>query len=282
MKQIDFVKADREAIAEMQELIELERRKPADQRDYDRIEQLTAVIYEATSIENLNEIAARKIEELTQISAKKNRSFVRTRWMRRAAILAACAMLCVGLNAWSLHVYGMSFPKAFYRITNGGVLFKISDLEPETIELQTSEDDPFGIRTECSKHGFSPLTPAYLPDGMILTILSVSDAKAGEHDGKKANVYFTYRDSKVPSETVSLNYSFIEDDFQLNNTEWGFPSDELKVHGEEIGGKNVVISWEDEVFHAAFSEKDRHIVYQISTNYIGYDESYRILCSYFE
>ena len=272
---MDFSKADRETIAEMQHLIEQERRKPADKRDYDLIEQLTAVIYEATSSVDLSEIAEQNIAEIEKISMEKTRDVQRTRWTRRFVGMAACAMLFIGLNAWTLHVYGMGLPKTIYQMTKGGISFQMTDLDSNIIELPVSEDDPYGIRTECEKHGFSPLTPAYLPNDLVLSVLDSNDATT-------TAVNFIYRNSQDPSKTVSFNYTYIAEQQRFEDTDFGFPSDEHNIRTEEINGKTVLISWEDGVFHAAFCDSNKHIVYQISTNYIGYDESYQMLRSYFE
>lgn len=267
-------KADRETIAEMQDLLALECRKPANKRDYDMIEQLTAAIYEATSEANLSEITARNIEKLAAISAKKTGSVRKMRLIRRSAALAACAVLCIGLHAWTMSAFGMGLPAAIYQVTKGGISFRMNDLEATPIHLPASTEDPYGIRTECGKHGFLPLTPTYLPDDLILTVLDT-------HDAAMTNVNFHYRDRQDEKKTVSLDYTYIADKQIYENFDWGFPTEQYHVNTETINGKNVLISWEDTVFHAAFCDPECRIVYHISSNNIGYEETYQILCSYF-
>lgn len=274
---MNHYQADRETIAEMCDLIEQERQKPANQRDYELIAQLSSAIYEATSNESLDEIAQRNIAMLSEISSKKTSFVYRGRLARRFIVLASCLLLCIGLNTWTLYAFGMGLPKTIYQITKGAISFRPSDLEPNAINLPVSEEDPYGIQAECRKQGFSPLTPAYLPDDMILSILRSNGA-----DAKIKRVDFTYRSSKDSEKTLSLDYTFSEDAQLYNKFDYGFPTDHYNITEEKFNGKNVLISWEDEVFHAAFCDNDKQIIYHITSNHIGYDETYRILCSFFE
>ncbi len=267
------VKADKEMIAEMQSLLEQESRKPANKRDYKMIEQLSAAIYEATSTDDLSVIAEKNINQLAAQSAEKSRKLRQSRWMRPAVTLAACVVICLCLNAWTIHTFGQNLPKTIYQITQGAISIRPSDLDPAIIRLESSADDPYGIRTECEKLGFSPLTPAYIPTDMKLQDLTSNDAPI-------KRVTFTYKSSK--HNNLQLHYKYAVDQQVYESIDFGFPSDHYQIHEETIGGKTVLISWEDEVFHAAFCDSDAHIVYHMSSNYIGYDESYRVLCSYFE
>lgn len=264
--------ADREMIAEMQGLLEQESRKPADKRDYDLIAQLAAIIYEATSADDLSE---KSISLTTMQSTEKSRKLHQNRWIRLAVSLAVCAILCIGANAWTLHVFGTSLTDMIYQVTKGGISFHPADLDHSIIELETSADDPYGIRTECEKFGFSPLTPAYLPENMNLYMLN-------EFDDKTQYLSLTYRETKKSKKHIMLSYEYAEEQNIYENINFGFPCDDYNIHEKEIGEKTVLISWEDEVFHAIFCDDEKHIIYHISSNHIGYDESYRILCSYFD
>lgn len=267
------VKADKEMIAEMQSLLEQESRKPADKRDYKMIEQLSAAIYEATSTDDLSVIAEKNINQLAARSAEKSRKLRRSCWMRPAVSLAAFVVICLCLNAWTVHAFGMGLPETIYQIARGGISLHPSDLDSPTIELETSEDDPYGIRTECEKLGFSPLTPSYLPEGMQLKDLTSNDEQI-------KHITFTFRTNK--RNNLMISYRYAEEQQFYDNSYFGFPSDHYQIHEETIGGKTVLISWEDEVFHAVFCDSDAHIIYHMGSNHIGYDESYRVLCSYFE
>lgn len=270
---MNLTRADREMVAEMQTLLEQESRKPVQKRDYDLIEQLSAAIYEATSNEDLSAIAAKNIAQLAAQSAEKSRKHRYSRRMRTAVALAACVVLFLGLNAWTIHTFGMNLPKTIYQITQGGISLRPTDLESQIIELEPSEDDPYGIRTECEKLGFSPLTPSYLPEGMQLKDLTSNDEQI-------KRIRFAFRSNKEAQ--LHLIYHYAENQQVYESTNFGFPSDSYQIHEETIGGKTVLISWEDEVFHAEFCDSDAHIIYHVSSNHIGYDESYRVLCSYFE
>lgn len=266
-------KADREMVAEMQAILEQESRKPAAKRDYALIEQLSEAIYEATSNEDLSAIAEKNILLLAEKSSEKNHRLRQIRRMRPAAVLAACAMLCLGLNFWTLHALGTNLPETIYQLTKGGISLRPDDFDSSVIKLEPAEDDPYGIQAECKKLGFSPLTPAFLPEGMQLRDLNTDDAKI-------KTIQFAFKGSKQTQ--LHLLYKFAEKQQDYDSINFGFPSDHYQFHEEMLGGYKVLISWEDEVFHAAFCDKEAHIIYHIASNHIGYDESYRVLCSYFE
>lgn len=270
---MNLTRADREMVAEMQTLLEQESRKPAQKRDYDLIEQLSAAIYEATSTEDLSAIAAKNIAQLAAQSAEKSRKHRYSRWMRPVVALAACVMICLCLNAWTIHTFGMNLPKTIYQITKGAISLRPGDFDSSVIDLEIAEDDPYGIRTECEKFDFSPMTPSYLPEGMQLQDLTSNDAKT-------KRVTFTFRSSK--HNNLQMSYRYAEKSQDYENVYFGFPSDHYQFHEENLGGYTVLISWEDEVFHAVFCDSDTHIIYHLGSNHIGYDESYRVLCSYFE
>ena len=189
----------------------------------------------------------------------------------------ACALLCIGANAWTLHAFGMSLTDTIYQITKGGISINPTDLDPSVIKPETSADDPYGIRTECEKFGFSPLTPAYLPENMKLYLLSESP-----NDARYKNFVFTYKEKPKSKTHISFSYTYAEEQSTYESLDCGFPCDDYNIHEEEIRGKTVMISWEDEVFRAAFCDSEQHIIYKINSNHIGYDESYKILCSYFD
>lgn len=272
---MELTHADREMVAEMQELLEQESRKSADKRDYDLIAQLAVAIHESTSSDDLSEVTEQNIAQIAMRSAEKSRKLHRNRWIRPTVSLAACALLCISANAWTLQALGTSLPNTIYQITKGGISFHPMDLGQSVIELEASENDPYGIRKECEKLGFSPLTPTYLPKNMKLYLKS-------ENDAKIKDLTLTYKEEYSSKKHIQVGYTYIEEQGLWESTDYGFPCDNFNIHEEEIGGKTVLISWEDEVFHAAFCDSEEHIIYHIISNHIGYDETYKILCSYFE
>ena len=158
--------------------------------------------------------------------------------------------------------------EALYQLRQGGIFLTPSDLE-KNIELETSPDDPYGIRKICEEMGFSPRTPSYIPEHLILKNVE----QRGE--GMKGVVlWYQYR-----NQYFSINYTYFEDDASFQNSTFGIPSDEYNIHTETIGGTQVLISWEDQIFHAIFSEN--HIVYHITSKKIEYDTAYHVLLSFF-
>lgn len=266
-----LTQADREMVAEMQELLEQESRKSADKRDYDLIAQLAAAIHEATSADDLSEATEKSITQISIHSAENSRNLHRNRWIRPAVSIAACALLCIGANAWTLHVWGMNAFGLLYNIIPDGITFHPNDLEnSQEISLDTTIDDPYGIKEKCEEYGFSPLTPSYIPEDLKLLNLS-------EHDGTDVkSLSFIYHNKK---RSVSLNYDAVKNQDMYNDATIGFPSDEYNIHTETISDIKVIISWEDHIFRAEFC--DNQIVYDIFCKNLEYDTAYHILVSYF-
>ena len=174
------------------------------------------------------------------------------------------------MNARTARVWGMNPFEFIYSIVPGGITLHPNDLENKNeILLNTTEDDPYGIREKCEEYNFSPMTPSYIPEEMKLLQLS-------EHDGTDVkSLSFIYQNN---NKTVTLNYDYVINKDMYNNATIGFPSDEYNIHTEIICGKKVIISWEDQIFRAEFC--DNQIVYDVFCEKLEYDTAYRILVSY--
>ena len=262
--------ADRDMLKEMIYIIEQESKKPPHLQDYDLIKQLTSAVFDATSPTNSTADTQESIEKILSYNAKKAKNIRRNKWIRHAVSICVCIILFIGMNAWTVHVWGMNPFELIYSIVPGGITLHPNDLEnqPEIL-LNTTKDDPYGIREKCEEYNFSPMTPSYIPDDMKLMKLS-------EHDGTDVkNLSFTYQSK---NRTVTLNYEYVINQDMYNNGTIGFPSDEYNIHTETICGKKVIISWEDQIFRAEFC--DGQIVYDVFCEKLEYDTAYRILVSY--
>jgi hypothetical protein len=263
---------DPELIAEMRFRLEQECKKPVEMRDYALISELTDAIYHAMSEDDIGEITKNGLIKLNARREKYEKHLRKMRWSKAAGAIAACAVLAFGLNAWTMRVWGMNPLQVLYEIIPGGIQMNPTEFEPEKeIQLSVSEDDPYGIRTKCEEYGFSPLTPSYIPEDMKLVDLSGIDEKNYKH------LSFTF---KTGEKYVGIDYDYILDQEMYNNTTIGLPSDKYNIYTEEIEGRTVLISWEDQILRVKFC--DEFVVYGLSCKKIDYNTAYRILLSYFE
>lgn len=264
--------ADKEMLAEMLHRIEHESQKKQKEQDYELIAQLTSAAFDATSTKDSDSIQREGIEKLRLLAdGKQENAQKRSKWVRPAIAVCACAALFFFLNIWTVRVCGKSPQEFFYEIVQGGITVRPADLAdyPE-IQLEVSENDPYGIRTKCKEYSFTPRIPSYIPEGMKLK--QVSEI---ELDGCR-EVGFDYYNGK---KSFSTGYAYFTDIDRFENTISGFPSEELNIHTETICGNLVVISWEDRVFRAKFTEDQ--IMYDVFCKNLEYDTAYHILVSYF-
>lgn len=263
--------ADRDMLKEMRDILDQECLKSPKKRDYELISQLTDVLVNATSSADLADIETKNIEKIAEFSRNQTNKLKKYKWIRPAIPILVCIAVVFSLNAWSLHAWGMNLSEAVYHLTEGGISITPRELDPD-IHLDISEDDPYGIRNECEKLGFSPLIPSYIPETMKLNGIS-------KNEGDVNVLSLNYKEDEDIA-YLGIRFTYIPDSELYNNTSYGFPSDDHKVHTETISGRTVVISWEDKVFHAVFCEDN--IIYAVYGRKMDYDTVYKVLLSYFK
>ena len=69
----------------------------------------------------------------------------------------------------------------------------------KTIEIPVSEDDPYGIKTQCKQNGYTPDIPFYLPKGFELKEMSHSN------DCNEVDNRFTEHQSKWPEVLLNID-----------------------------------------------------------------------------
>ena len=267
--------ADKEMLAEMQALLEQESKKPARKRDYDLISQLTEAIYEITSSTDISEQEQKGIEKIEAYIPKKAKKLRISPWLRPLIPVCACAALFFGVNAYTVHVWGAEPFEFVYAIVPGGIEIHPRDLESyEEISLSSSEEDPYGILQKCRDYGIpTELAPSYLPEGMKLARI---DENTDPRSGLK-HLSFFYR--KGLSKDIMVSYNYIPDPQMYELTSTGLPSDDYNIHIERISGRNVIISWEDNIFRAQCCEEP--FAYTFFIKNLEYDTAHHILLSFF-
>ena len=194
--------------------------------------------------------------------------------VRRRIVLAAvcaCIMLVIGANAWSLHATGVGLLSRTYRFSSKSFSFDLSDTDKYASLDIGEQGDPYGIRAECEKHGFSPLVPQYRPEGYALIETAYKPTNIRQY------VFFTFKNRK---KIISMSYYYYPDSDNIQTKGWGFPSDTHNVSELVINGVTVTVSQEDLQYRAMFLLNNT--IYSFGTKEIDYAEAEQILRSMFE
>lgn len=258
-----------EAYRYMKQEFDKERAKPFEERDFDKLERLSAQMCEMLDggserserpandgMERLFEKIAEKEKGVKKSPVRKVKKFI------PAAVLAAAiaAMNCISVLAWDMNIVS-----AVIEFTKGGFSVGFGKSDREVIELPTSEDDPYGIIAECAKYEIYPETPHYLPEGFELTSISNNVNK------EYANIIsFTFENSDM---SISLDYKR----YWNGVTNTLIPSDEYNISEIEINGSATIVSKEDNQFTAHYVKDDT--AYVIFTRNVSYDECDKIVSS---
>ncbi len=256
----------------LEDLLNSEMSKPDDQKDFDRIAALSSAISRAyISKEDQKEIVCSGISQILQKNADNNRKKIKRSWKRPLAVACACIVVLLGANAWAFHVTGSTLWQLAYSFFSDHVEYQLpSQINGEFSNTGQSAYDPYGIRAECEKDGFSPLVPKYIPDGFELTGV--------EHNryGTITIVSFTYRNNK---QLISFDFEFHEED-DLSELTIGIPSDQNNIFELERNGVIIALSREGGQYNAHFVQSKT--LYGLFTENIDYSVSESILNSIFE
>lgn len=247
-------------LCELKSELDEEINKPIKKRDLNKIEELTRSIRELTDSEQ--GIRQRTEEDISAIMARSanEKRAGGFQFRRLAAALCVCFVAVIGLNLISFHAWGTNMFSAAYRLMNGGISIDMN----ERIELPTTADDPYGMKTKCAEYGMYPETPSYIPEGFRL--IHVDDVK------KTDSIRLTFYYKK---EGINLHFVF----FQYYNKDQippvGIPTDTYNVVEEEINNHKMYILKEDNQFTAIFQSDN--IVYSIASDGLNYDECQKVI-----
>lgn len=252
---------DREILSDLKKDLEEEMSKPAEERDESYIAELEKMISE-TQEESISESRKRSLKSVMKmLDEYEEPKYIKL--YKRLSVIAACCLLLLGLNAFSLKAFGRNMFSAAYQLTKGG----ISISEPnDSDELITSESDPYGMKAKCAEYGFFPDTPSYIPEGFTL------DRIYEKSNNKFDMVYFYYKKNNITLNFFFTNYK----DYEVIPP-IGMPTDTYNITEEEKGENTVYILKENEQFTASYI--DKRIKYMIFIEGLKYDECHKILDS---
>ena len=256
------------AVTMLESLLDDEMQKPDAEKDFDRIAALTAAISSAYMPKEAQETAEQSgIDAVLQRAANKPRHS-RPKWVYAVSAACACVVMLFGLNAWSVHATGSNLWKRIYAFWDNSVAFTFDSTDSAALPAQ---EDPFGIRAECGKYGFSPRVPQYLPEGF-----APKDTVCRDTENERW-LMFDYRKENA---CVQLYYRAYPDASAAQNSKWLLPADTQGLNELEINGITVTVSQKESQYWAMY--RLDNIVCAMLTENLDFAESERVLRSMLE
>lgn len=255
---------EQDAMKEIDKLLSEELAKPEHKRDYDKIEELTDIhSYLAGTDEQIDEATEQGIAALKEKMHSKHRPHI-TRKIKILATVACAALVLLAANAFTVSAWDMDVFTAIIHFTKDG--FSVEFPKQEAVVLPTSEDDPYGIKTECAKYGLEVEAPAYLPEGFVL----------GDIDSYESSNYIKYVSFhfyRNKEEAIVIDYSLHNDEKKHGS----IPSDNFNLFEITVNGKSAIVSKEDNQYTIIWS--DGNLESKIYTYNLDYEESDNIVAS---
>lgn len=220
--------------------------------DYDRIAELSELYAELTR--EHDKVQDSRSEHIQSIDTAMKKTRPKPVHMRFLTVAACIAMILFSANCVTVYAFDMNIFKAIVHFTQGGF----------SVHYDTVDDDPYGIRAECEKHGiYGAEVPTYLPDGFELTETEYNDF--GVCNGIRLNF------DKDEME-ITIDYQLYSNADDISNT--GFPSDQFNIEEIMINNRPAVTSKEDDQYTLVY-QKDS-ILLTIFTQNVPYEECDKI------
>ncbi len=252
---------EKDALAEITRMLDEEIAKPATNRDYDKIKELTdTYTYISGKEEQAQEATKRGIQKLTEQTRTPR---IRITKRLKIMIVAACAAaVLLAANAISVAAFHQDVFSVIIHYTKHG--FSVESPDEKKVELPTIPDDPYGIKTECAKYGLTVEAPTYLPEGFELWNVE-------EHESSsEKQISFAFQKSK---EHLTFTYAELYD----TNAKAGIPSDHFNLEEIEVNGKPAITSKEDKQYTLIYY--DGIMEYLMFSDCLAYEECDKIAAS---
>lgn len=234
--------------------------KPDCEQDTELIKELSAsireILDEQEKFHNQNRMEKEHLIKKLQNKRKKI-------LFRRITAFSVCVIMFFGLNTASMNIFGQNAFTSAYELISGRI--KIS-WENEKIELPTSEEDPYGLKTKLAEYGIYAMTPSYIPDGFVLVDMTVEE----DENEKMAIFHYRYRNM-----LLNFYYDCYKDNVKIPPT--SIPTDTYNISQEECDSFTAYVLTEDYQFTAMW--QDKRIIYGIGSIDLDYEESYKVLHS---
>ncbi len=247
-------------LTDLQNELDEEMKKPPKKRDCQKISELSDAFFEISCGNNDDVINRREMSKQSLINRiSKEKKVHNIKLYKRISVVAACLAVILGLNTASLRVFGQNMFSAIYQLSKDGITI---DMKQQG-EIETENDDPYGMKSKCAEYGFFPETPSYIPTGFVL-----ADTYE-KSDSVSKNVKFFYRKGEVK---LNFDYHYYNDSDDIAPI--GVPTDTYNVTEEQINGHIIYILREENQYTATYLENNT--VYCIVAHNLDY-EIYRMI-----
>lgn len=249
------------SVEELKEMIDKELSKSDDEIDYELIDELTTNVLEAEGKQRLTVDVDAELDKIKKRTSKHKKIFHIPKWA--IALSAACIML-VGANCISVRAWNLDIVSALIEVTKGGFSVDFNGNNSESINLPTSEDDPYGMIAECLKYDIYPEeVPYYIPDNFVLSYIDTNVNK------EYANtVHFIFKNGK---KNLSIHYTrYWKEAGQI-----GIPSDHYNISETTVNGSPAIVSKEDNQYTITYL-KDKTLFFMFADG-VPYDECEKIV-----
>ncbi len=249
------------AVQDIRNQIDKEMEKPADERDYQKIAELSQ-----TCCELMGLLEEAKMTSETEIGKILNHSkTIRRKPSKRFyKTISAIGIVAVLLMANAVTVFATNQNIVSFVIERAEKDFSVTPIPEKVIELPTTPDDPYGIKGECAKYGLNVEVPTYLPEGFVLVDIEENE----NHARKDATFWF---------QNKNIHLKFIYAEIYDWNANLGIPSDKFNLEEIEVNGKSAVTSKEDGQYNLIYY--DNNIEYFMTSDYLDYAECDKIVNS---
>ena len=247
-----------EKLAVEKNLKELE--KLVKKGDVEKIDEIVDFLLEVQGGCDIDDIDVNeKADEIIRSYNSKKVKKCRKRIPKRFVAVVASFMVLFTTNGIVKATTNESLLSLVVDIKEGGFSIDFS----KTIELPTSEDDPYGIRGECQKYGYTPDVPFYLPEGFELKHID----KSNDVSDNITNT-FTF---KKGTGSICFAYNYYINEMGSITV----PSDEFNLSEIEVNGTKAILSQEDGQYVVNY-QKDK-IIYVIFIQHVDYSECDKII-----
>jgi len=241
-----------------------ELKKKFNERNFDKIEQLTRLIRELT--EDKQNIKETTENGIAMLKEKRYNNIAKFNFRKKIVSLCVCIGVIFIFNCMSLSAWGTNIFSAIVKLNNGSISIDLGKQQQEIISLPKSPNDPYGIKEKCAESGLYPETPEYLPKNFDLVNLETDEMEICKC------IDFYYKNDKMK---INISYSkFNIDDIPP----LGIPADTYNLTETKINNHIVYILKEDNQFTATYIIDN--MVYLIYTENVDYNECEKIIESF--
>ena len=250
-------------LSDLNQMLDAEMAKPAEERDYQKIEEITRAFAVAIGDEEHEQAVIEEgIHNLEKSIHTRPRGIVRR--IRYIVIAGVAIVTLLAANIYTVAAYQQNIFSVIVHYTKKS--FSVEYPETSKAELPTAPDDPYGIKAECAKYGLdNVLAPTYIPEGFVL----------GNCDHHSADGYCTSVDFwfyRERDEVFQITYNLYADPSYYSS----IPSDHFNLREINVQGIPAIVSEEDGQYTMIMKNEGLET---IITSDCGYTECDQIVAS---